>query len=71
MLSRKDRARFASYCKLTCLGGSEQGTCSCKCPADCEMRHHPYFEEARAKAQQCMLRILRAGLELCGEKDSD
>jgi hypothetical protein len=54
-----NRGRLASYCRLTCLGGSERGTCPCASPAACEMREVQGFEEARAEAITRMLRMLR------------
>lgn len=37
-----ERRRFLERCKLTCIGGSERGTCPCPSPAHCiEKRVHP------------------------------
>lgn len=39
-----DKTKFLQYCRMTCLGGSEQGRCLCLCPVECEMYQHPEFE---------------------------
>jgi hypothetical protein len=59
---RQRRARFAIYCKLTCLGGSEQAMCPCRSPRDCEMQDEPGFVEARAEAAARMRRHFNADL---------
>lgn len=50
------RAKFAAYCKMTCLGGSERGECPCSGPTDCELQHHPLYPEARRAASARMAR---------------
>jgi len=59
---RQRRAKYAVYCKLTCLGGSEQGMCPCQSPAECEMQSEPGFEEARQAAAGRMLRWVKTKL---------
>lgn len=54
---------FLTYCRLTCFGGSEKGTCSCKCPNDCKLTGDPRFYYWRIKAQQRMLTYLRGNGE--------
>ena len=54
---------FAVECKLTCLGGSEKGTCDCRGPNDCVARNTPGFQLARGKAKKRMGRFLMNELE--------
>lgn len=54
---------FTARCRMTCLGGSERGTCPCTRPAECEMQRHPLYDEARREAEARMWRYLRNGLE--------
>jgi hypothetical protein len=56
--SMNDAARFGTHCKMTCLGGSEKGTCDCKHPDCCELQDHPKFREYRIKARERMARYL-------------
>lgn len=35
--------QFLKFCRLTCVGGSERGTCPCAGPTDCQMKDHPDF----------------------------
>jgi hypothetical protein len=49
--------KFTEYCKMTCLGGSEKGTCSCKRPEDCELAADPGYAEARQQAKDRMFRF--------------
>jgi len=42
--------KFAVFCKMTCLGGSEKGTCECTHPADCAIRFDDGYEDAIAEA---------------------
>ncbi len=63
MTTRQQRAKYAIYCKLTCLGGSEKGMCPCESPRDCEMKDQPGFEEARTEAKRRMLRYIKSKLE--------
>lgn len=58
----KSKSRFLVYCKMTCLGGSEQGECPCRSPATCELQDDPAYEQARAEAKIRMLRYLKNGL---------
>jgi hypothetical protein len=53
---------YAQHCKLTCLGGSEMGTCECECPNDCKARHRGDFDAADREAAARMRRHLKAGL---------
>ena len=55
-MSRQRRAKFAVYCKLTCMGGSERGMCPCQHPRDCEMKDEPGFTHARNEAIARMMR---------------
>lgn len=59
---RQRRARFAVYCKLTCLGGSEQAMCPCRTPRDCEMQDEPGFAKARIEAVARMRRHFNTAL---------
>lgn len=54
----RSRAFWAQECKLTCLGGSERGTCACRCPNDCVAQHDPGFGAARQRAKDAMGRHL-------------
>lgn len=47
-------ALWERFCKMTCLGGSERGECSCTCPADCELQDHPDYERQRELAIKTM-----------------
>jgi hypothetical protein len=53
------KAKWLTYCGLTCMGGSERKECPCSGPRTCELRNHPEFDEARARANNQMLRHLR------------
>lgn len=55
-----DAERFGQYCRLTCLGGSERGSCPCTHPDDCELRGHPKFEAERKAATKRMVRVTKA-----------
>ena len=57
-MSARSRAFWAQECKLTCLGGSERGTCACRCPNDCVAQHDPGFGAARQRAKEAMGRHL-------------
>lgn len=46
--------RFLRYCKLTCIGGSESGTCPCKHPKECNFQKDPEFDKARTEAKERM-----------------
>lgn len=52
-----DAERFLQYCRLTCLGGSERGTCPCEHPDGCEERGRPGFAAARQEARERMARF--------------
>ncbi len=54
-----DAAKFGVYCKLTCLGGSEHGTCACDHPHDCLVRFDEGYDEARRAAVARMVRYVR------------
>jgi hypothetical protein len=54
----KDAERFLQHCRLTCLGGSEAGTCPCKGPLDCLEKDHPGFPAARDAAVQRMFNFM-------------
>lgn len=58
-----DAAKFAVHCKMTCLGGSEKGTCTCARGEDCVVQFDEGYEEARAEAMTRMLRHVRAKRE--------
>ncbi len=49
---------FTERCRMTCLGGSERGTCPCKHPATCEMQDDPGYPAARDAAKARMGRYL-------------
>ena len=65
------RAFFAEVCKLTCWGGSEKGTCTCKGPHDCYGKLKPGWEAAREEAMTRMSRFLRNSLEQNGDGCDD
>lgn len=50
--------KFTSYCRMTCLGGSERGECECRRPAECQLSDNPHYEDARASAKARMIRYL-------------
>lgn len=52
------RAFFATVCKMTCLGGSEKGTCECKSPAECKAKFDVQYESARREAMERMRRYV-------------
>lgn len=53
-----EAARFLQRCRLTCMGGSEKGSCPCEGPMMCEERKSPLFSLYRFKAEERMRRIL-------------
>ncbi len=55
----KTRAFWATVCKVTCLGGSERGTCDCARPNACAARTDPGFARARSEAVARTSRRLR------------
>lgn len=61
-MNRTRRALYATYCKLTCAGGSECGTCACISPADCEMQNDRDFQVARGLAVSTMVGLMRKDL---------
>lgn len=42
--------QFLVNCRMTCLGGSEKGTCECRGPINCTLQKHPKYDEYRMKA---------------------
>jgi hypothetical protein len=58
-----DDPTFTTYCKMTCIGGSEAGTCPCKSPVGCELQAHPDYERERERAKDRMMQWLRDQLE--------
>jgi len=54
---------FLTHCRLTCFGGSEKGTCSCKSPAECKLTKDPRFSYWRRKAEERMFQFMRAMCE--------
>lgn len=44
------RPLFSTFCKMTCIGGSEVGECPCTHPKQCEISDHPEYEKARRVA---------------------
>lgn len=56
-------SKFATYCGMTCLGGSERRECRCKGPSACEMQDHPNFEEEKRKALHRLARVAFNGEE--------
>ena len=46
----KNATLFLTECKLTCFGGSEKGTCSCRGASWCKAKKYPGFVDARNKA---------------------
>lgn len=55
--------RFLSYCRMTCVGGSERGECPCTHPAVCELVDDPDYTTAREAAMARMGDYLLRGLE--------
>lgn len=43
---------------MTCLGGSEGGTCECQGPLNCKLQNHPKYDEYQNKAARRMIRHL-------------
>jgi len=56
-MSKTDK--FLQYCRMTCFGGSEMGTCECKNPLQCEMQEHPEFGRYQESATERMIRIAK------------
>jgi hypothetical protein len=50
------RAEFLYRCRMTCIGGSENGTCECTNPGECEMRPHHLYAHYRNVACERMAR---------------
>lgn len=50
---------FGQHCRLTCLGGSERGTCDCVCPNECALKVSPDFKMWRQRAIE---RLVRHGI---------
>ncbi len=53
-----EKAKLVTYCRMTCLGGSDVGECPCKGPAQCELQKHPNYKHARNEAIARMNRWL-------------
>lgn len=53
---------FGQHCRMTCLGGSEAGTCSCAGPQQCALKGHPKYSFWREKAVTRLARFLVQGL---------
>jgi hypothetical protein len=51
-----NKNKWYRECKMTCLGGSEQGTCQCKGSYQCLYQNDPeymyYRQEAMARIQR-------------------
>lgn len=62
---------WAVECKLTCLGGSEKGTCVCTHPDECYGARDPGFSEARFEAMTRMSRYMRNISEIAVEMESE
>lgn len=58
-LSNPRSRKFLVECKLTCLGGSEKGTCGCENRFSCKLQNDPGFQLAREAAIQRMGNFLR------------
>ncbi len=65
--------KFLTYCKLTCVGGSEVGECPCPNPNACELVDDPDFAYERNQAikrlwsrvdTKAMHPVLREAVEL-------
>ena len=54
---------FALHCRLTCVGGSEMGLCSCCGPGDCTGWQVPGWYEARESAKERIIGPLRDMLD--------
>lgn len=63
--------RFLTFCRLTCVGGSERGTCPCSGPTDCQMKTDPAFEAWRKNPRQQRLRCLPSRYEIVLENAED
>jgi hypothetical protein len=50
---------FLTHCRLTCLGGSEKGTCECRGPVDCKLQNHPKYDAYRMKSLTRMAQHLK------------
>lgn len=51
--------QFLVCCRMTCMGGSEKGTCACKRPIDCTLQQHPKYDEYRDMATRRMVQHLK------------
>lgn len=51
-MKRKDIVGVSMFnlCKMTCHGGSENGSCACKRPSECELQGDPLFHGERSAA---------------------
>ncbi len=58
-------------CKLTCMGGSEKGTCSCRGPLQCKGKKLPGFSHARNEAVKRMGRHMLNMLEKNDDNDQN
>lgn len=43
-------SKFLTFCKMTCLGGSERGECPCRGEYECELKKNPGYQHARNEA---------------------
>lgn len=57
-MSMSDTERWAQWCGLTCLGGSERRECPCQGPWECQMRLRPEFEHKKREAALKLLRVV-------------
>jgi len=52
-------SKFTVYCKMTCLGGSEKGTCLCTSPKQCHLTTDIEYKHARNEAIARMARHIK------------
>jgi hypothetical protein len=55
-----DEQLFESYCRMTCLSGSERGRCPCKNPKECKLQEHPDYAAHREQASTMMGLMIQA-----------
>ena len=53
------RLKFLMDCRMTSVGGYEQGTCDCKNPDQCKMKSNPYYPAAREEALDRMEHMMK------------
>lgn len=60
---------YLQHCKMTCLGGSERGTCGCLSPSMCKQREEADYKLWRDKADRRAMRRIRNIIRQPGETE--